>query len=187
MSTPRSGLLLWALGALSACGGDKARREAERAEEAKVEARAQQLAQRIVAEFVQQERSLEEVRRVQDRLAAQARLLAAPNEFFEVSGLRLLTRGDNYRPLRSVLELSLTNKSRYAVSQINAHADFLLEGEVIASVPLTLRGGLPAGATRRFSVSDETLAGAAVQTTASEVRVVVSAVMLESPTQVATP
>jgi hypothetical protein len=186
MSTPRTGLLLCVLG-IAACGGDKARLEAERAEEARIEARAQQLAQKIVADFEQQERSLEEVRRVQDRLTAQARLLATPNEFFEVSGLRVMTRGDAYRPLRSVLEVSLTNKSRYAVSQIVAHADFVLENEVIASVPLTLRGGLPAGATRRFSMSDETLAGAAVQTTATEVRVVVSAVMLESPPQVATP
>jgi hypothetical protein len=173
--------------ATAACGGEQARLEAQRAEDAKVEARAQQLAQKIVADFEQQERALEEIRRVQDRLAAQSRLLATPNDFFEVSGLRLMSRGDAYRPLRSVLELTLTNKSRYGVSQIVAHADFLLENEVIASVPLTLRGGLPAGATRRFSLSDETLAGAAVQTTASEVKVVVSAVTLESPAQVAAP
>ncbi len=185
MRIPRTALVLASL-ALGACSGPDPR-QAERDEQARIEARAQQLAQKIVADVEQQQRAIDEIKKVQDRLSAQARLLAWPDDFFEVSGVRILVRGDEYRPLRSVQELSLTNKSRFAVSSITVHADFLLEGEVVASIPLTLRGGLPAGATRRFSVRDETLAGAAVQTTASEVKVVVSAVTLEQPAQIASP
>jgi len=171
---------------LAACHS-AAEDRAARAEQAQIEARARELAQKIVADIEEQEHASDELRRIQDRLVAQTQLLATPDQFFETSGLRMLVRGDQERPLRSVQELSLTNKSRYPVSQIAARAEFVLEGEVVASVPLMLRGGLPAGATRRFAVADDTLASAAVQTTASETKIVITAVSIEPPPQVATP
>jgi hypothetical protein len=169
-------------------GQDKAEatQRAEAEKQAEIDARAKQIAEKVVSEVEEQQRVAESLKKIEEMRVAQAKLLAEPAEFFEASGIKLSTRGEDERALRSVREVSLTNKSRYGVTQVHARLELLQDGAVVASVPLTLRGAIPAGATRRFSVEDETLQAASVQGASNENRVIVTSVALDE-VQPATP
>jgi hypothetical protein len=176
---------------LLACSAGCHRKEkteqAEKAEEAKVEARAQELAAKMAVDIDNERRAEETVRRVEQMRSELQRLHTAPDEFFEASALRLMTRGAPDRPVRSVQEVTVTNKSKFAVLQINARVDFVENGTPVASIPIILRGALPAGGTRRYAVGEDTLEGAAVQTATTDTKFAVVSVVEDEPPRVATP
>jgi hypothetical protein len=177
-------LAAWCLAATGVVGchaQDKAA-EAQKQQEAQIETRAQQLAVTVAADLEARRQAEELAHRAAQEKADRETLQLSPKDFFEVSGLQVDNEGIGDL-LRSVSRLTLTNQTRFTITQVDVRVDFMKDGAPAASIPLSLKGALPAGGTRTFSVSDDTLSGAAVKTPSSQTQVViVSATVDEQPT-----
>ncbi|MEO6953973.1 MAG: hypothetical protein ABI321_19380 [Polyangia bacterium] len=182
MLRARTALLSFTLGvvavfAVSGCNTEAKQKEQATAENARVEARAKELAQQMTRDI--------EAKQKADQIAAAAatdkaerdRLAKAPQEMFEASGVQMASTAKSH--VQGIASVTLTNKSKHLVSGIRAKLDFMKDGDVEVSLPLQMSGALPAGATKTFSMTDHTLTASAVQTSASETRVTVTAAHAE--------
>jgi outer membrane murein-binding lipoprotein Lpp len=163
------------LGLASGCHDKKKEEEQHKAEQAKVEARAQVLATKIAPELADKERSEENAKQAAETKAEREKMQKEPKSFFEASGLKVF---DLPKGMHSVQALTLTNKSKFAVEQVVARVDFTKDGLPAAQIPLKLTGSVPAGGTRTFSVADNTLEGASVEADTGDMVVIVTSVVL---------
>ena len=159
------------------CDDEAKKKEQEAAENAKVEARAKELAQQMLRDIEQKQKAEQAAAAAAAERAERDRLAKAPQELFEATGLQMTPPGKGHQ--QSVAAVTLTNKSKHLVSGIRAKIDFIKDGDVEVSLPLSMTGALPAGATKTFSMTDQTLAAGAVVTTGSETHVVVTAAHAE--------
>lgn len=173
--------LLLGVAPVALCGGcssGKKEQQRQQAEEQKVEAKAKQLAEQMVPEIEARQKADEQQAKTKAEEAERNKLLKAPADFFEVSGLKLVT---GKHAVQSVSAVTITNKSHHLVSGLRARVDFMKDGDVEVSIPLQLTGTLPAGGTRTFSVDDQTLQAASVEATATEQRVIVTTAHPDGP------
>lgn len=181
--TAKSALLSFSAMALglacsvAGCDGEAKKKEQEAAENARVEARAKELAQQMTKDIEQKQKADQVAAAAATERAERDRLAKAPQELFEASGLQMTPPGKGHQ--QSVAAVTLTNKSKHLVSGIRAKIDFMKDGDVEVSLPLSMTGALPAGATKTFSMADQTLAAGIVVTTGSETHVVVTAAHAE--------
>ena len=178
-------LLAAALFAATGCNG-KEKAQAAKVEEAQVEARAATMSVGMAADIEAKKTADEAAHRDAQLKADRTTFAAAPKDFFEASGLKVVDKGTDSQ-LRSIGQVTLTNKSKFPVTEVGLRVDFIKDGAAIASLPLKLKGSLPAGATKTYAVDDQTLEGAAVQTSTSDTQLVITSASLDDAPVAAVP
>ena len=122
----------------------------------------QRQAAAVAAELQSQQRAQE--------AAERARVAQNPDEYLQTSDMKVFDRGiiNSYRELTGVTVL---NKSKYPLDNLRGEVDWLSEdGAKYGSVPFTLKGSIPAGDTKVFSNSAQTLASGTVMGNARRAR-----------------
>jgi hypothetical protein len=160
--------------AFSGCGQDKKAAQeaaAKKAEEAEIDVRAKAIAGELVQKATDDEAKRQALAAQQAQAAHKAewqRVVDHPELFLEPSNLE--TAGASARRLTSI---SITNKSKYAVTDVRGTLDFHGGDNpevVVAQVPITLSGSIGPGASMVFSERQHTLDGAAIELTRAATR-----------------
>lgn len=92
-----------------------------------------------------------------------------PSVFLDWSDASYFDKGiiNDYRELT---ELRVTNKAKWAIGNITGEVDWLhSNGGKFASVPFTLKGTVPSGATQKFTEANGTLSSRTIEGAASKV------------------
>ncbi len=108
-------------------------------------------------------------------------LRAHPQRYLESSETMYRDDGiiNSYRQLSS---MRVMNKSAFAVRDVSGEVDWLTEqDQKVATMPFTLKGSLPAGDTKTFSLKDGTLSNGTVKTGATKAQVRFLSLGLVSP------
>ncbi len=185
----RQYIALAALLALASCKSEAERQkevaEAKQKQDEEIDKRARAIAQEMAkkieadeekkrGEQVEQIKADEEKKRTEEvqQAAAQRRaavdaarlnLVQNPARFFQASDARFLDKGiiNSYRHLTTI---TLANRSPFSVSGIQGKVDFYdATNNLMATIPVTLRGALGPGSSMIFSEQQGNLTGGTVQ------------------------
>jgi hypothetical protein len=141
---------------------------AKSAEAEEIDKRARVVALELIQQAADDARKQREAEK-QQRAAALQQLrqtaLDHPGRFLEASDLQVVNDGK-----RRLTSVSLTNTSRFAMSDIRGTVDFHGgpdfhgdNGDVLAQVPVQLTGAIARGGSMIFSEQQHTLSGASIQ------------------------
>jgi len=170
--------------ALAGCGQGKRTAQAaaaQKAQEAEIDERAKAIAGDLVKKAADDEAKSQLAAAQQARDARRAewqRVVDHPERVLEADNLE--TAGGGARRLTSV---SITNKSKYAVTDVRGTLDFRGGGnpdEVMAKVPIALSGSIGPGASMVFSEREHTLTGVAIKLASAASRVTFTVVGVAS-------
>ena len=98
-------------------------------------------------------------------------IISAPGSYLQASDYQTFDKGivNSYRQLTGI---TILNTAHYAVTDIQGNVTFLDDqGRQFGTLPFSLRGSIPAGATQVFSARDGTLNSGTLQGKASKLSV----------------
>jgi hypothetical protein len=169
--------LLVASGCVSEAEKQKQAAEAKQKQDDEIDRRAKVIATEMAAKIEQDQdakRKADDANRqqadeakhqaeVQHAAEARRKLVQNPAQYFEGASIQLYNKGI-VNAYRHVVSLSVTNKSRFPVTDVHGTLDFYdANKEVFASIPLRLAGSIAPGGTMMFNEGQGTLSGGTVQ------------------------
>jgi len=136
----------------------------ERAQERQQrEARAEQRERAAALQAAQAAVQAGQAAEAQGKVVQRNALAAEPNKYLQASDVGYVDQGiiNDYRRLANV---TVTNASHFAVESLAGDVAWVgANGERFGSVPFSLRGSIPAGATQTFRAGDGTLTSGTLQ------------------------
>jgi hypothetical protein len=161
-------LSLLAIGCSNKTKTEEQAAAAASAEAEEIDKRSKIIAQGLIQQATDEankEREAERQRKADARKELRQALMSHPGNFVDSSDLQMVNAGK-----RHLTSISLTNNSKFSISDIRGTVDFhggpdfhADDGDILAHVPVQLTGAIAPGASMVFSEQQHTLSGVAIQ------------------------